>query len=152
MAKRKNSGNARSVAKQSKSRLVGRTHMIVDSGIELDARPSTTVNQFDELPEPLQEHKLFHATGVFWSQAYGCWRAQFWSARQENFQLDEEASIHVERRVDMDNIAVLFPPLKDFSNFELLISRIRDVMRESETKGYCFVVWNGRNYDLRRPD
>jgi hypothetical protein len=150
MARKKKIGNAHSSASQSKSRPGGRTRSTVDSGIELDAHPSITTNQFDKMPEALRDDvRRFHSSGIYWSQAYGCWRFQFWSDSTKDFRQDEEASFFIERRVDADNISVLFPPLKDFSNFELLISRIKDVIRESETKGYCFAVWNGKRFDFR---
>lgn len=149
MGKRKKIGNVRSDVSQSKSRPVGRTRSTVDSGIELDAHPSITTNPFTEIPEPLQEKRRFHSSGLYWSQAFGCWRFQFWTDSVKDFRQDEEASFFIERRTDADNVTVLFPPLKDFSDFELLISRIKDVMRESETNGYCFAVYNGKRFDFR---
>lgn len=50
-----------------------------------------------------------------------------------------DASLHIERLEDANAIAVLLPAVKNFSDFELLVSTIHDrVLRHSTTGGTCY--------------
>jgi hypothetical protein len=62
-----------------------------------------------------------------------------------SWQTERIGYLEIERKEDADNIAVLLRVVKKFSDFEFLISAVRDrVMAHSKTKGTCF-AW-GTNY------
>jgi hypothetical protein len=106
----------------------------------------------------------FHSSGPYYSQAFKCWRVEVREvevtatetkeAVTGSWQHERIGYMEIERKEDADNVAVLLRAVKKFSDFEFLISAVRDkVMAHSKTKGTCY-VWgpNHRGIPLHKAD
>lgn len=83
----------------------------------------------------------FRSSGPFYSDAFKCWRICFVETvvPRVTYEDEREAYISVERLEDANAIAPLVPAVKNFADFELLISTVRDkILRHSKTGGYCY--------------
>lgn len=84
---------------------------------------------------------IFRSSGVFYSDAFKCWRVCFTETAVERrtYEDEQEAYLSIERLEDANAIDALVPLVKNFADFELFISTVRDkVLRHSKTGGYCY--------------
>lgn len=89
---------------------------------------------------------ICRSSGPYYSHAFKCWRVEIRETEDGgSWQKERVGYLEIERKEDADNISVLLRAVKKFSDFELLISTVRDkVMAHSKTKGTCY-AW-GQNH------
>lgn len=92
----------------------------------------------------------FRSSGLFYSDAFHCWRVSFLDREPgQTFQEERSVSIFIERKQDVDDIAVLLPAVKSFDDVDGLLAAIKQrIMRDSATGGYCYAFKGSRRYTL----
>lgn len=96
---------------------------------------------------------ICHSNGPYYSLAFKCWRVEVReNVEGGDWRTERVGYLDIERIEDANAIGVLFNAVKNFSDFELLISAVRDrVMAHSTTKGTCY-AWgpNHRGVPLHK--
>jgi hypothetical protein len=106
-------------------------------------------------PLVVKKATIFRFSLPYYSIAFKCWRVEVHENTLDGtWQTEHVAYLEIERKEDADAIAVLLPAMKKFSDFEFLISTVKEkVMQHSTTKGTVF-AWspNHRGIPLHKAD